>query len=58
VYVGAGAKILGDVVIGSNVVIAANSLVISNVPDNCTVAGVPARVISRGADSPYLQYTI
>jgi serine O-acetyltransferase len=58
VYVGAGAKILGEVNIGSNVVIAANSLVVSNVPDNCTVAGVPARVISKGADSPYLKYTV
>jgi serine O-acetyltransferase len=47
VYLGAGCKILGDVVIGDNVVVGANSLVITSVPDNCTVLGVPARIVSR-----------
>jgi serine O-acetyltransferase len=57
VYFGSGCKVLGNITIGNNVVIAANSLVISDVPDNCTVVGVPARVVSRDASSPYLQYT-
>lgn len=48
VYVGAGAKILGPIVIGNNVVIGANSVVISDIPDNCLVVGVPARIIKRG----------
>jgi len=56
VYFGAGCKVLGEITIGDNVLIAANSLVITDVPDNCTVAGVPARIISRDAASPYLQY--
>lgn len=49
VFLGAGAKVMGDIEIGNNVVVGANSLVMNNVPDNCTVAGVPARVISRDA---------
>ncbi|MGH8659084.1 MAG: serine O-acetyltransferase [Gammaproteobacteria bacterium] len=47
VYIASGAKVLGDVVIGDNVVVGANSLVITSVPDNCTVLGVPARIIAR-----------
>lgn len=47
VYIGAGAKILGPVIIGDNVVIGANAVVTRNVPPNCTVAGVPARIIKR-----------
>jgi len=56
VYVGVGAVVLGNVKIGSNVVIGANSLVITNVPDNCTVVGVPARIVSRRPTSPYLKF--
>jgi serine O-acetyltransferase len=47
VFIGAGAKVLGSVIIGDNVAIGANSVVINDVPDNCTVLGVPARIISR-----------
>lgn len=47
VFLGAGAKVLGDLRIGDNVVVGANSLVLSDVDDNCTVIGVPARVVSR-----------
>jgi serine O-acetyltransferase len=48
VYMGAGAKIVGDVKIGNNVVIMPNSLVITDVADNTTIAGVPARIKLRG----------
>ncbi len=48
VFVGAGAKIVGDVKIGNNVVIMPNSLVITDVADNTTIAGVPARIKLRG----------
>lgn len=44
VYFGAGCKIVGDVKIGSNVVIVANSVVLIDVPDNITIMGVPARI--------------
>lgn len=56
VFVGSGAKVLGDVVIGDNVVIAANAVVLKSVPDNCTVSGVPARIISRENTSSYLKF--
>jgi len=44
VYFGPGAKLVGDARIGSNVVIAANSLVLTDVKDNLMVMGVPARI--------------
>ncbi len=40
-----GAKILGPVRIGSNVVIGANAVVTKDVPSNCVVAGVPASIL-------------
>ncbi len=41
-YIGTGSTILGPVQIGNNVVIAAGSVVINDIPDNCMVAGNPA----------------
>ena len=46
VVIFAGAKIIGDVNIGDNVVIGANSVVTHDVCDNAVVAGIPAKVIS------------
>lgn len=45
VHVSAGARILGPVRIGNNVIIGANAVVVKDVPDNCIVAGVPAKII-------------
>lgn len=45
VTLGANVNIIGDVTIGNNVVIGAGSVVIKDVPDNCVVAGNPARII-------------
>ena len=45
--IGAGAKILGAIKIGSNVDIGANAVVITDVPDNCIAVGVPARIIKK-----------
>lgn len=45
--IGAGACILGQITIGDNVSIGANAVVIEDVPDNCTVVGVPARIVKR-----------
>lgn len=45
VYIGKGAAILGHVTIGDGARIAANSLVIADVPPNTTAIGVPARII-------------
>lgn len=43
-----GAVIIGDVSVGENCIIGANSVVTKSVPDNCVAVGAPARVISRG----------
>jgi len=48
VMVGCGAKILGPIKIGDNVKIGANAVVLKDVLDNCTVVGVPGRVITMG----------
>lgn len=45
VLIGAGAKVLGPFTVGSNSRIAANSVVLSEIPDDSTAVGVPARVI-------------
>jgi serine O-acetyltransferase len=45
VTVYAGAKIIGNVTVGNNVIVGANAVVVKDVPDNCTVVGVPARII-------------
>lgn len=45
VFIGAGAKILGDVRIGRRATIGANAVVLHSVPAGAVVAGVPARVI-------------
>ncbi len=42
---GCGSCILGDITIGDNVKVGANAVVINDVPDNCTVVGVPARIV-------------
>jgi serine O-acetyltransferase len=47
VDIGAGAKILGPIQIGDDVVIGANAVVLTDVPSNCIAVGVPARVIPR-----------
>lgn len=45
VYLATGCKILGPIKIGNNVTVGANAVVVKNVPDNATVAGIPAKII-------------
>ncbi|MEG5174220.1 serine O-acetyltransferase [Microcoleus sp. B3-D7] len=47
VVVGAGAKVLGNIQIGNNARIGAGSVVLRDVPSDCTVVGIPGRIISR-----------
>ncbi|MEH1911153.1 serine O-acetyltransferase [Nostoc sp.] len=47
VVFGAGAKVLGNIQIGNNVRIGAGSVVLRDVPSDCTVVGVPGRIIYR-----------
>lgn len=42
-FIGAGAKIFGNIHIGNNVTVAPNAVVVKDVPDNTTVGGVPAK---------------
>lgn len=47
VLVGSGAKVLGPFRVGNNVKIAANAVVLNEIPDDCTAVGVPARVVRK-----------
>lgn len=53
VYIAAGARILGGITIGDNVIIGANSVVVTDVPANTIVAGAPARVVRTIDQSIY-----
>ncbi len=56
VVVGAGAKLIGDIIIGDNTKIGAGSVVVNSVPANATVVGVPGRVVAvRNPDSDTLE---
>ena len=48
VLVGAGAKVLGPIVINSNSKIAANAVVLKDIPENSTAVGIPARIARQG----------
>jgi serine O-acetyltransferase len=56
VYLAAGCKVLGNIKIGDNTVVAANSVVITDIQENSTVMGIPARVVARNASSEYLKF--
>lgn len=45
VMIGAGAKVLGPITIGRNAKIAAGAVVVKNVEPNCTVVGVPGKIV-------------
>ena len=47
VMVGAGARVLGPFKVGDGSKIAANAVVLNEVPDNCTAVGIPAKVVKR-----------
>jgi serine O-acetyltransferase len=48
VVVGAGAKIIGAIVVGARSKIAAGAVVVKSVPPDCTVVGVPGRCVKEG----------
>lgn len=50
VVVGAGAKVLGNLLIGDNVRIGAGSVVLRDVPPDCTVVGIPGRIVYRAGE--------
>lgn len=58
VTIGAGAKVLGNIIIGENAKIGANSVVIKDVPPNCTAVGVPAHTAKRVDNNEPLRHNI
>ena len=50
VFIGAGAIILPNTSIGNNVIIGAGAVVTKSIPDNCVVAGNPAKIISKTSE--------
>lgn len=59
VVVGSGAKVLGNITIGSNVRVGAGSVVINDVPDDSTVVGIPGRIVMhKGQKTHQLQHNI
>ena len=50
VMVGAGAKVLGPFTVGNNARIAANAVVLREVPENATVVGVPGRIVKLSGE--------
>ena len=50
VIIYAGSVVVGNINVGNNVVIGANSVVIKDVPDNAIVVGAPAKVVGKNAD--------
>lgn len=55
VYIGPGAKIIGDIRIGNGVCIGANAVVVKDVEDRITVGGIPAKKISNNDSSIHLR---
>ena len=47
VYLGANVCVIGNIRIGNNVIVGAGAVVVKDVPDNCIVAGNPAKIIKR-----------
>ena len=48
--IGAGAKVLGNITVGADAKVGANSVVVKEVPDGTTAVGIPAHVIEKGRD--------
>lgn len=56
VRISVGAVVIGPIKIGNNVIIGANAVVNRDVPDNCIVAGVPAKIIKYINEDEFNRY--
>jgi serine O-acetyltransferase len=50
VMVGVGASVLGNIFIGDNSKVGGGAVVVSDVPPNCTVVGIPGRIVTRAGE--------
>lgn len=57
VFIGPGAKIIGDVAVGDNAAVGVNCVVVEDVPEDAVVAAVPGRVVSYRGSSGYVNRT-
>ena len=56
VVIGSGAQIIGPIKVGNNARIAANAVVVKDVPENATMVGIPAKAVkleNKGSFRPY-----
>lgn len=58
VYIGVGAKILGRITVGNDVVIGANCVVTKSIPDGVSVTGVPGRVVALEGSEDYINFSV
>ena len=58
VVIGSGAQIIGPVKVGDGSRIAANAVVVNNVPENSTMVGVPAKIIKTGNKGKFRPYGV
>ncbi len=58
VVIGSGAQIIGPVKVGNGSRIAANAVVVNDVPENSTMVGVPAKVIKTGNKGNFRPYGV
>lgn len=56
VFIGPGAVIIGKIIIGDNIAIGANAVVTKDFPNNITIGGVPAKIISRKGSNGMIHY--
>lgn len=56
VYFGSGAKIIGKINVGNNVMIGANAVVVKDIPENAVVVGVPAKTINYNGSEDFVHF--
>jgi serine O-acetyltransferase len=58
VFIGPGARIIGKLTVGHRAAIGANSVVLSDVPDDSVMAGLPAKIVSTRGSAGYINWRI
>lgn len=55
-YIGAGAKIIGRITLGNNIMVGCNAVVTKNFSDNVTLGGIPAKIINYEGSEGFVHY--